>query len=126
MDNRISGHRDGIYLEFVHDSRVTENTSERNVRYGMHFMYSDDCRYEHNVFRGNSAGVAVMYTRRVTMIANRFESNWGSAAYGLLLKEIYDAHLDSNQFVHNTTGLFADGATRLVAEHNRFADNGGR
>jgi nitrous oxidase accessory protein len=58
------------------------------------------------------------------MIANRFESNWGSAAYGLLLKEIYDARLDSNQFVHNTTGLFADGATRLVAEHNRFADNG--
>ena len=40
-DNKISGHRDGIYLEFTHDARVTGNTSEHNVRYGMHFMYSD-------------------------------------------------------------------------------------
>jgi len=123
-DNQITGHRDGIYLEFVHDSRVTGNTSERNLRYGMHFMYSDDCRYERNVFRANSSGVAVMYTRRVTMVANRFESNWGTAAYGLLLKEIYDAHLSDNQFVRNTTALVADGATRLVAERNVFTDNG--
>ncbi len=123
-DNQITGHRDGIYLEFVHESRITGNTSERNLRYGMHFMYSDDCRYERNVFRANSSGVAVMYTRRVTMVANRFESNWGTAAYGLLLKEIYDAHLSDNQFVRNTTALVADGATRLVAEHNVFTDNG--
>jgi nitrous oxidase accessory protein len=123
-DNHIIGHRDGIYLEFTHESRITGNTSERNLRYGMHFMYSDDCRYERNAFLANSSGVAVMYTRRVVMIDNRFESNWGSAAYGLLLKEIYDAHLSGNHFTRNTTALVADGATRLVAEHNVFADNG--
>jgi nitrous oxidase accessory protein len=123
-DNEITNHRDGIYLEFAHQTRVTGNVSQRNLRYGMHFKYADDCRYERNVFRGNSAGVAVMYTRRVEMIDNRFESNWGSAAYGLLLKEIYDAHLTGNRFVHNTTALLADGATRLTAAHNLFADNG--
>jgi nitrous oxidase accessory protein len=123
-DNHIVGHRDGIYLEFVHDSRITGNSSERNLRYGMHFMYSDDCRYERNLFRANASGVAVMYTKRVVMIDNTFESNWGSAAYGLLLKEIYDAHLEGNHFVRNTTALVADGATRLDAEHNVFADNG--
>ena len=68
--------------------------SERNLRYGLHFMYSDDCRYVGNTFRHNGSGVAVMYTQRVEMIDNRFEYNWGSAAYGLLLKEISDARLE--------------------------------
>ena len=123
-DNRIAGHRDGIYLEFVHDTRVARNTSERNLRYGLHFMYSDDCVYENNGFRANQSGVAVMYTKRVTMTGNDFEGNWGPAAYGLLLKEIYDSRLEGNRFRHNTTGLFADGATRLTAVNNLFEDNG--
>ena len=123
-DNRISGHRDGIYFEFVHDSDVERNVSEGNSRYGLHFMFSDDCRYKANTFRRNGSGVAVMYTRHVEMVDNRFEQNWGGAAYGLLLKEISDATLEGNRFTRNTTGLLADGTTRLVARHNTFADNG--
>lgn len=123
-DNRISGHRDGIYLEFAHDTHVAGNVSEANLRYGLHFMYSDDCAYDRNTFRANQAGVAVMYTRRVAMLDNRFEENWGPASYGLLLKEIYDSRLERNHFVHNTTALLADGATRLVARDNVFSDNG--
>jgi nitrous oxidase accessory protein len=122
--NRISGQRDGIYFEFVRESEVIGNTSEHNLRYGLHFMYSDDCRYVDNVFRANSAGVAVMMTKRVTMTGNHFESNWGSASYGLLLKEVYDVRLERNQFVRNTVGLLADGANRIVAEHNEFRRNG--
>jgi len=123
-DNTISGHRDGIYFEFVHDSDIRGNLSTGNLRYGMHFMYSDDCRYIENVFRANGSGVAVMFTKRVEMVGNRFEDNWGPAAYGLLLKEISDSRLESNRFRHNTTGLLADGANRLVAIHNEFTDNG--
>ena len=122
--NRISGHRDGIYFEFVRESEIRGNTSEHNLRYGLHFMYSDDCRYVDNVFRANSAGVAVMMTKRVTMAGNRFESNWGSASYGLLLKEVYDVRLERNHFVRNTVGLLADGANRIDAEHNEFRRNG--
>jgi nitrous oxidase accessory protein len=123
-DNRISGHRDGIYFEFVHDSEIRGNLSEGNLRYGLHFMYSDNCRYRRNVFRRNGAGVAVMYTREVEMVGNRFEENWGSAAYGLLLKEIGDARIEGNRFTRNTTGLVLDGATRPVAVANDFVDNG--
>lgn len=124
LENRIAGHRDGIYLEFAHDARVIGNVSEHNLRYGLHFMYADDCLYARNEFRANHAGVAVMYTKRVTMIANRFEDNWGPSAYGLLLKEIYDSRLEGNRFARNTTALFADGATRMVARRNVFSDNG--
>lgn len=124
LENRISGHRDGIYLEFTRDARVVRNTSTKNVRYGLHFMYSDDCTYAHNEFRGNQAGVAVMYTKRVTMTDNVFADNWGPAAYGLLLKEISDSRLERNHFTRNTTGLLADGAMRMDARDNVFKDNG--
>jgi nitrous oxidase accessory protein len=123
-DNVITGHRDGVYFEFVRNSRAERNTSERNLRYGLHFMYSDSCRYVGNAFRRNGSGVAVMYTQVVEMRDNRFEDNWGAAAYGLLLKEIGDPVLVGNVFARNTVGLMADGATRLVAERNRFAGNG--
>ncbi|HEY6088628.1 MAG TPA: nitrous oxide reductase family maturation protein NosD [Gemmatimonadaceae bacterium] len=123
-DNRISGHRDGIYFEFVHNSVISRNVSEHNLRYGLHFMYSDDCRYLNNAFRSNGSGVAVMFTHRVEMTGNRFEENWGGAAYGLLLKEISDSKLEGNVFYRNTTGLLADGANRLQADHNEFIDNG--
>lgn len=122
--NVISGHRDGIYFEFVHDSDIEHNLSMGNLRYGLHFMYSDDCRYVENTFRHNGSGVAVMFTKRVQMTGNRFENNWGPASYGLLLKEISDSRLEGNHFTHNTTGLLADGANRLVARGNEFADNG--
>lgn len=123
-DNRITGHRDGIYFEFAREAHVRGNVSEGNLRYGLHFMYSDSCDYTANEFRRNGAGVAVMYSHFVRMTSNRFEDNSGAAAYGLLLKEIADAHLERNVFSHDATGLLADGATRLVAVHNDFLDNG--
>jgi nitrous oxidase accessory protein len=122
--NEITGHRDGIYLEFSHASDVRDNLSEGNLRYGMHFMYSDDCRYVGNTYRRNGSGVAVMYTKHVVMIDNRFEDNWGAAAYGLLLKEILEPQLTGNRFARNTVGLLVDGVTRLEAEHNEFVENG--
>jgi nitrous oxidase accessory protein len=122
--NRIRGHRDGIYFEFVEDADVHDNVSEGNFRYGLHFMFSDSCRYTGNAFRANGAGVAVMYTNYVTMTGNRFEENWGSAAYGLLLKDITDSEVERNVFRGNTVGVFAEGSNRVQVRGNDFADNG--
>jgi nitrous oxidase accessory protein len=124
VDNRVRGHRDGVYFEFVKASEVRRNVSERSDRYGLHFMFSDDCRYEDNVFRDNGAGVAVMYTRRVHLRGNRFERNWGSAAYGLLLKEINDSEVIGNEFVANSVGLHLEGSSRNRIEGNGFEGNG--
>ena len=122
--NHVRGHRDGIYFEFVRNTTVRRNVSEQNLRYGLHFMYSDDCRYEDNRFRRNIGGVAVMYTKRVTMTDNHFEDNWGSASYGLLLKEIYDSVIERNHFDRNTVGIVADGAVRAAIVGNDFMRNG--
>ena len=122
--NQVSGHRDGIYLEFSRGASISDNESHGNVRYGLHFMYSDSCDYRRNVFSNNASGVAVMYSRSVTMVENRFEDNWGPAAYGLLLKEIKDSRIEGNLLARNTVGLFAESADRLVIQRNQFLRNG--
>jgi nitrous oxidase accessory protein len=122
--NHVRGHRDGIYFEFVKASTVRGNTSEKSDRYGLHFMFSDDCHYETNTFRRNNAGVAVMYSRRVHMTGNRFEQNQGGAAYGLLLKDISDSEIKTNRFVSNSVGLHLEGSNRNQIEGNEFTDNG--
>lgn len=88
IGNSVSGHRDGIYFEFVTNSLIWRNISVKNIRYGLHFMFSNDDAYITNIFRNNGAGVAVMFSKKVTMMNNFFEDNWGDACYGILLKEI--------------------------------------
>jgi nitrous oxidase accessory protein len=122
--NYLTGQRDGIYFEFVTDSEISDNTSERNLRYGLHFMFSHSDYYHHNRFRENGAGVAVMYSRKVQMTENEFGYNWGSAAYGLLLKEISDSHIWKNRFEHNSAAVYMEGASRIVLEQNVFQENG--
>lgn len=123
-DNTAQGHRDGIYFEFVDDSHITDNQSYGNLRYGLHFMFSNRDSYRHNLFRDNGAGVAVMFSRQITMTDNDFVHNWGGAAYGLLLKEISDGTIADNRFTRNTTGITAEGANRLAILRNSFLRNG--
>jgi nitrous oxidase accessory protein len=122
--NHIEGHRDGIYFEFVEDSRVERNVSRENLRYGLHFMFSDRCDYVRNTFFRNGAGVAVMYTKNVLMDGNDFDENRGGASFGLLLKEITDSRIVGNRFRRNSVGIHAEGASRVEVEGNDFIGNG--
>lgn len=122
--NRLSGHRDGIYLEFTNGTRIAYNRSTTNIRYGLHFMQSNDTIYENNDFTGNGAGVAVMYSRRIRMVGNRFHDNTGPSAYGLLLKEVMDSDISRNQFDRNTVGIFMEGSNRSRFNENLFRQNG--
>jgi nitrous oxidase accessory protein len=122
--NHVRGHRDGIYFEFVSLSTVQNNLSESNIRYGIHFMFSNDDVYFNNTFRQNGAGVAVMYSKRVNMEWNHFEQNWGGSAYGILLKDISDSYIQHNTFFKNTIGLHLEGTSRMEIRQNFFKENG--
>jgi nitrous oxidase accessory protein len=122
--NRIRGHRDGIYLEHVKGAVMRGNTSEGNLRYGLHFMFSSDNSYVGNTFRDNGAGVAVMYSKNVVIENNVFADNWGPTAYGLLLKEIADSRITGNRFERNTVALSTEGSQRVQVTNNRFLRNG--
>ncbi len=122
--NRVHGHRDGLYFEFAAATTVRNNTVTGSQRYGLHFMRSDSCAYRDNRFTGNGAGAAVMYSRWVSVRDNVFERNWGSAAYGLLLKDISDGEIRDNRFVRNTVALYLDDSNRNRIMGNRFEQNG--
>lgn len=122
--NTVNGHRDGIYLEFVTATNVDGNQAVHNLRYGLHFMFSHENSYRGNTFTANGAGVAVMYTRDVHMENNVFDKNWGDAAYGLLLKDITDSHIENNIFLGNTTGIYMEGSNRVQIQRNQFEANG--
>ena len=123
-NNYITGHRDGIYFEFVTNSIIKKNISENNIRYGLHFMFSHNDEYLSNTFNKNGSGVAVMFSHGVTMIDNSFIENWGGGAYGILLKEISNSYINHNYFIRNTVGIHMEGATRIKVEKNIFNGNG--
>ncbi|MFN7259663.1 MAG: nitrous oxide reductase family maturation protein NosD [Cyclobacteriaceae bacterium] len=123
-NNKVSGHRDGFYFEFVTNSLVERNFSHHNMRYGLHFMFSHNDEYRSNVFQNNGAGVAVMYTKKVKMISNRFQDNWGASSYGLLLKDIGDADIKLNHFAKNTVAVYMEGSSRCHFTQNVFSGNG--
>lgn len=124
VGNVIEGHRDGIYLEFAKSSHIAQNVSRNNIRYGLHYMFSDDSVYDRNVFEENGAGVAVMYSKNVVMKGNQFIRNWGTAAYGLLLKDVQDSKIEGNLFRSNTAAIHVEGADRLSFTNNHFERNG--
>ncbi|WP_452220508.1 nitrous oxide reductase family maturation protein NosD [Lacinutrix salivirga] len=122
--NFVQHVRDGIYLEFSDFCTIKNNVSSLNVRYGLHFMFSNDDMYQDNEFSNNGAGVAVMFSKRIQMYNNIFKDNWGTASYGLLLKEINDAEIEGNNFTDNTIGINVEGSNRINYKHNNFQNNG--
>lgn len=122
--NEVSGTRDGIYLEFAGNTTISKNICKDNLRYGLHFMFSNNNEYLDNIFENNGAGVAVMFSKNIKMYRNNFRQSWGSASYGLLLKEINDAELKHNIFESNTIAISADGTNRVTYTENEFRNNG--
>ncbi|MEO0202506.1 MAG: nitrous oxide reductase family maturation protein NosD [candidate division WOR-3 bacterium] len=122
--NYIKGHRDGIYLEFVRNSRVSENISEYNLRYGLHLMFSNENLFIKNKFYRNGAGVAIMYSKSVDVTENIFERNSGQASYGFLLKNLTDSKVYNNEFINNTYGIYLEECNRIIFKENLFKNNG--
>jgi len=122
--NTILHHRDGIYFEFVKHSVILKNQCKNNLRYGLHFMFSDYDAYHDNIFTDNGAGVAVMYTNHVEMTGNTFQDNWGPVSYGLLLKDINYSLIRGNTFIRNTVGIQMENANKLRISGNNYLLNG--
>ena len=124
IGNEAANCRDGIYIQFSSKSYIEGNYCYKNLRYGLHFMFSDDNEYYRNKFSENGAGAAVMFSKRVKMVGNTFQDNWGPSSYGLLLKELYDSELVGNTFYRNTIGINGENCTRMKYNENTFTENG--
>ncbi len=117
VGNQLRACRDGIYCSFVNRSRFADNTAT-GVRFGLHYMYSDDNVFEGNRFSNNEAGAAVMFSKGLTIRDNQFTDNTGLRGYGLLLQTVDDSDFGGNRMTGNTIGLFLD-----MDHNNRLTGN---
>jgi nitrous oxidase accessory protein len=115
--NRIRHTRDGVYFSFVDRSEVYENDVE-GVRYGLHYMYSDENRFEGNVFRNNAAGAALMSSHHIVLRNNQFLASQSHRSYGVLLQTVESSLLEHNRISGNTVGVFFESG-----HGNRLIDN---
>lgn len=120
--NRVRYSRDGFYIQSANHGTVIGNEVS-DVRYGLHYMNSDDNRFEDNTFQRGAAGAALMYSRRLTFSRNRFIQNRGFASVGLLLKDCEDVVAEDNLVADNERGFFIDGAIRHVFRRNLVASS---
>lgn len=65
-----------------------------------------------------------MYSKNVRMENNEFDKNAGASAYGILLKDITDSHIDHNKFLENTVAIHMEGSSRIEIGKNIFKNNG--
>jgi len=121
-DNTIEQVRDGFYIQSSPHGRIRGNVA-RNLRYGVHYMFSDDNVFEDNLFENGAAGAALMYSRRLVFARNRFLHNRGFASVGLLLKSCDDVTAESNLIADNARGVFLEGATGNRLRGNIIAES---
>ncbi|HEX9689069.1 MAG TPA: nitrous oxide reductase family maturation protein NosD [Thermoanaerobaculia bacterium] len=120
--NTIRDVRDGFYIQSSSHGVVVGNVA-RDLRYGLHYMFSDDNRFEDNLFENGAAGTALMYSRRIIFRRNRFLHNRGFASVGLLLKACDDLVAESNLIADNARGIFLEGSSRNVFRGNVVAES---
>lgn len=115
--NTITATRDGFYIQASSNGHVIGNRTA-DLRYGLHYMSSDDNLFEDNTFERSAAGAALMFSNRLTFRRNRFLRNRGFASVGLLLKTCEDVIAEDNLIADNARGIFLEGSQR-----NRFTGN---
>jgi nitrous oxidase accessory protein len=119
-DNEVVDVRDGLYLQNASKGTLRCNVA-RDVRYGLHYMFSDDNVFEDNTFENGAAGTAIMYSQRIVFRRNRFLKNRGFASVGLLFQGCEDVLAEENLVADNARGVFIEGSHRITVRRNIIA-----
>lgn len=122
VGNRITDARDAIYMQNASKGLIRGNHA-RDMRYGLHYMFSDDNLFEDNVFENGAAGSAIMYSRRIVFRRNQFLHNRGFASVGLLLQQCDDVTAEDNLIADNARGIFLEGTHRVAVRRNIVAQS---
>jgi nitrous oxidase accessory protein len=122
IENEVVDARDAIYLQNASKGVIRGNRA-RDMRYGLHYMFSDDNLFEDNVFENGAAGSAIMYSERIVFRRNQFIHNRGFASVGLLLQQCDDVLAESNLIADNARGIFLEGTQRIVFRGNVVAQS---
>lgn len=122
IGNEMRQVRDGFYIQSSPHGFVARNLAT-DLRYGLHYMSSDDEVFEDNRFENGAAGAVLMYSQRLTFRRNRFVHNRGFSSVGLLLKNCDDITAEDNLIADNARGLFVEGSYRDLFRRNVIAES---
>ncbi len=120
-ENEVTGVRD-VVIYFSDSLSVTDNVI-RDSRYGLHYMYSDDNRFERNRFEGNEVGAFIMYSKDIRLESNVFANAEGPIGMGLALKDSDRIDAIDNLIVENAIGVHLDNSPGERGATNRFSGN---
>ncbi|MDN2565775.1 nitrous oxide reductase family maturation protein NosD [Aquibium sp. A9E412] len=81
VENSVSYGRDGIFTK-TSERNVFRNNTLRNVRFGIHYMYTNDSEVSGNLSIDNNIGYAIMFSQGLHVTENISE---GDRDHGLLL-----------------------------------------
>ncbi len=122
VGNDIADARDGIYIQSASQGTIRGNVARR-LRYGLHYMNSDDNVFEDNLFEQSAAGAVLMFSKRIQFRRNRFIHNRGFASVGLLFKDLDDSVAEDNLIADNARGVFLEGSSRNLFRRNVLAQS---
>lgn len=92
VDNDISFGRDGI-ATMASKKNVFSGNRFRDLRFAVHYMYTNDSEISGNVSTGNSVGYAIMFSNRLKIINNISD---GDRDHGLLLNSANSSTISGN------------------------------
>lgn len=116
LDNNVSYGRDGI---FVISSRrnVFSGNQFRDLRFAVHYMYTDDSEVRDNVSVGNAVGYALMFSHRLKVVGNVSD---GDRDHGFLFNYANASEVSGNAVLGRLqpAGRWAGAGTRGGGERD--------
>ncbi len=91
-DNDIRYGRDGIFTNVSRDN-IFRNNLFRDLRFAVHYMYTNNSEVSGNVSIGNHLGYALMYANRITV---RNNLSLGDRSHGVMLNYANNADVVGN------------------------------
>jgi nitrous oxidase accessory protein len=114
LDNDIRSGRDGVFS--VSSSRnVVRGNSFHDLRFAVHFMYTNDSEVAGNLSAGNGVGYVLMYSDRLSVHDNVSD---GDRDHGLLFNYANSSRVEDNVVRGGDKCVFIYNANK-----NRFAGN---
>jgi len=120
-NNELKYGRD-IIIWFSHRT-VIKGNKVSGARYGLHFMYSGNCRILNNRVTYSSVGMYLMYSKNLKVEKNLLAYNRGASGFGIGLKDLDNVLLKENVIADNRVGIFIDNSPRNFDAYMKYTGN---
>ncbi len=122
LENNTFTYGRDVILWFSHNAVIAGNNMS-GARYGLHFMYNNNCKILKNILKDNSVGMYIMYSRELIIENNLIANNRGPSGFGVGFKDLDNVELNRNVIADNRVGIFVDNSPREVDTYIRYTGN---